>query len=117
MGTYGLQWNEHGEGFPEFITTTKTIRGNSRFQKPTSLRWTWELPGGEYHNENDVAVVPKLYARSDHRLLRAKFFFSRKEEKGAKCKKYPPPLPLLQLLSVPSRVFISFSVPKPQQTP
>ncbi|KAK6756218.1 hypothetical protein RB195_014550 [Necator americanus] len=26
--------------------TTKTIHGNSQFQKPSSLSWTWESPGG-----------------------------------------------------------------------
>ncbi|EYC17374.1 hypothetical protein Y032_0031g2434 [Ancylostoma ceylanicum] len=82
--------------------TTKTIYGNSQFQKPTSLRWTWESPGGEYHNEidhiivnrrfclTDVGVVPKFYTGSDHRLLRARFFFSRKGEKAAKYKKRSP---------------------------
>ncbi|EYC40224.1 hypothetical protein Y032_0624g786 [Ancylostoma ceylanicum] len=82
--------------------TTRTIHGNSQFQKPTSLRWTWESPGGEYHNEidhiivnrryclTDVGVVPKFYTGSDHRLLRARFFFSRKAEKAAKYKKRSP---------------------------
>ncbi|EYC12427.1 hypothetical protein Y032_0047g1473 [Ancylostoma ceylanicum] len=35
----------------------------------------------------DVGVVPKFYTGSDHRLLRARFFFSRKGEKAAKHKK------------------------------
>ncbi|EYC24770.1 hypothetical protein Y032_0013g2100 [Ancylostoma ceylanicum] len=63
---------------------------------------TWESPGGEYHNEidhiivnrrfclTDVGVVPKFYTGSDHRLLRARFFFSRKGEKAAKYKKRSP---------------------------
>ncbi|RCN49260.1 hypothetical protein ANCCAN_04675 [Ancylostoma caninum] len=58
--------------------------------KPTSLRWTWESPRGEDHNEidhiivnrrfclADVGVVPKFYTGSDQELLRARFFFSRK---------------------------------------
>ncbi|EYC27699.1 hypothetical protein Y032_0008g136 [Ancylostoma ceylanicum] len=70
----------------------KTIHGLLQFQKPTSLRLTWESPGGENHNEidhiivnrryclTDVGVVPKFYTGSDHRLLCARFFFSRKEE-------------------------------------
>ncbi|EYC40934.1 hypothetical protein Y032_0589g378 [Ancylostoma ceylanicum] len=99
IGTHGLQWNEQGERLSEFIMTTKTIHGNSQFQKPTSLRWTWESPGGESHNEidhiivnrrfclTDVGVVPMFYTGSDHRLLRARFFFSRKGEKAAKYKK------------------------------
>ncbi|EYC46115.1 hypothetical protein Y032_0407g910 [Ancylostoma ceylanicum] len=102
IGTHGLQWNEQGERLSELIMTTKTIHGNSQFQKPTSLRWTWESPGGEYHNEidhiivnrrhclTDVGVVPKFYTGSDHRLLRARFFFSRKGEKAAKYKKRSP---------------------------
>ncbi|EYC13479.1 hypothetical protein Y032_0043g735 [Ancylostoma ceylanicum] len=97
--THGLQLNERGERLSEFIMTTKIIHGNSQFQKPTSLRWTWESPGGEYHNEidhiivnrrfclTDVGVAPKFYTGLDHRLLRARFFFSRKGEKAAKYKK------------------------------
>ncbi|KAK6748995.1 hypothetical protein RB195_001542 [Necator americanus] len=47
IGTHGLQSNEKGERLSEFIMTTKTIHENSQFQKPYSLRWTWESPGGE----------------------------------------------------------------------
>ncbi|EYC36870.1 hypothetical protein Y032_0849g2676 [Ancylostoma ceylanicum] len=73
--------------------TTRTIHGSSQFQKPTSLRWTWESLGGEYHNEidhiivnrryclTDVGVVPKFYTGSDHRLLRARFFFLEEYER------------------------------------
>ncbi|KAK6762468.1 hypothetical protein RB195_023260 [Necator americanus] len=76
--------------------TTKTIHGNSQFQKPSSLRWTWESPGGGYRNEidhiivnkrfclTDVAVVPKFYTGSDHRLLRGRFSFTKREVKAAK---------------------------------
>ncbi|KAK6740804.1 hypothetical protein RB195_008950 [Necator americanus] len=39
--------------------TTKTIHGNSQFQKPSSLRWTWESPGGGYRNEIDHIIVNK----------------------------------------------------------
>ncbi|EYC42981.1 hypothetical protein Y032_0508g2707 [Ancylostoma ceylanicum] len=82
--------------------TARTIHGNSQFQKPTSLRWTWESPGGKYHNEidhiivnrryclTDVGAVPKCYTGSDHRLLRARSFFSLKGEKAAKYKKRSP---------------------------
>ncbi|KAK6758780.1 hypothetical protein RB195_016170 [Necator americanus] len=96
IGTHGLQWNDQGEGLSEFIMTTKTIRGNSQFQKPSSLRGTWESPGGGYCNEidhiivnrrfclMDVAVVPKFYTGSDHRLLRGRFSFTRRAEKAAK---------------------------------
>ncbi|KAK6761578.1 hypothetical protein RB195_022592 [Necator americanus] len=96
IATHVLQWNEQGERLSEFIMTTKTIHGNSQFQKPSSLRWTWESPGGGYRNEidhiivnkrfclTDVAVVPKFYTGSDHLLLRGKFSFTRRAEKAAK---------------------------------
>ncbi|KAK6764039.1 hypothetical protein RB195_024391 [Necator americanus] len=96
IGTHGLQRNDQGQRLSEFIMTTKTIYGNSQFQKPSSLRWTWESPGGGYRNEidhiivnkrfclADVAVVPKFYTRSDHRLLRRKFSFTRRAAKAAK---------------------------------
>ncbi|KAK6733494.1 hypothetical protein RB195_017318 [Necator americanus] len=75
--------------------TTKTIHGNSQFQKPSSLRWTWESPGGGYRNEIDHiivnkrfcltdAIVPKFYTGSDHRLLRGRFSFTWRAEKAAK---------------------------------
>uniref|UniRef100_A0A0K0CZD5 Uncharacterized protein n=1 Tax=Angiostrongylus cantonensis TaxID=6313 RepID=A0A0K0CZD5_ANGCA len=38
----------------------------------------------------DVAVVPKVYTGSDHRLLRGRFYFSRKGEKAAKFKNRSP---------------------------
>ncbi|VDM56166.1 unnamed protein product [Angiostrongylus costaricensis] len=38
--TNGLEWNEQGERLSEFIMATKTIHGNSQFQKPHSQRWT-----------------------------------------------------------------------------
>ncbi|ETN76044.1 hypothetical protein NECAME_11961 [Necator americanus] len=57
--------------------TINTIHGNSQFQKPSSLRWTWESTGGGYHTEishiivtmfclRDLAVVPKFYTGWDH---------------------------------------------------
>ncbi|KAK6757302.1 hypothetical protein RB195_015244 [Necator americanus] len=95
IGAHGLQWNDQGERLSDFIMTTKTIHGNSQFQKPSSLRWTWESPSGGYRNEidhiivnrrfclKDVAVVPKFYTGSDHRLLRGRFSFTRRAEKAA----------------------------------
>ncbi|VDP17060.1 unnamed protein product [Heligmosomoides polygyrus] len=82
--------------------STKTIPGNSQFQNPPALRWTWESQGGQFHNEvdhiifnrkhclTDVSVVPKFYTGSDHRLLRAMFRFSRHGEKVEKFKKSSP---------------------------
>ena len=82
--------------------TTRTIYGNSQFQKPSSRRWTWESPSGEYHNEidhiivnrryclTDVAVVSKFYTGSDHCLLRAKFYFTRNGERAVKFRKHLP---------------------------
>ncbi|XGW15957.1 hypothetical protein V3C99_001428, partial [Haemonchus contortus] len=76
--------------------------GNSQFQKPSHLRWTWESPGGQFHNEidhiifnrrfclTDVAVVPKFYTGSDHRLLRARFCFSVRGERAMKFRKRSP---------------------------
>ncbi|XGW24673.1 hypothetical protein V3C99_006255, partial [Haemonchus contortus] len=51
IGTHGVEWNEQGERL--FIMTTHTIHGNSQFQKLSHLRWTWESPGGQFHNEID----------------------------------------------------------------
>ncbi|KAK6761712.1 hypothetical protein RB195_022699 [Necator americanus] len=82
--------------------TTKTIHENSQFQKPSSLRWTWESPGGGYRGEidhiivnkkfclTDVAVVPKFYTGSDHGLLRGRFSFTRRAEKAAKFRERNP---------------------------
>ncbi|VDL71317.1 unnamed protein product [Nippostrongylus brasiliensis] len=82
--------------------STNTIHGNSQFQKPASRRWTWESPGGLHHNEidhvivnrrfclTDVAVVPKFFTGSDHRLLRASFCLTRRQEKAMKFKKRGP---------------------------
>ncbi|KAK6763712.1 hypothetical protein RB195_024151 [Necator americanus] len=68
---------------------TKTIHGNSQYQKPSLLRWKWESPDGGYHNDQtivskrfwltDVAVVPKFYTGSDHRLFRGRFPSTRRE--------------------------------------
>uniref|UniRef100_A0A7I4XT25 Endo/exonuclease/phosphatase domain-containing protein n=1 Tax=Haemonchus contortus TaxID=6289 RepID=A0A7I4XT25_HAECO len=88
IGTHGMESNEQGERLSEFIMSTRTIHGNSQFQKPSHSRCTWESPGGQFHNEvdhaivnrkfclADVAVVQKFYTESDRRLLRARFRFS-----------------------------------------
>ncbi|KAK6757582.1 hypothetical protein RB195_015413 [Necator americanus] len=81
---------------------TKTIHGNSQFQKPCSPRCTWESPGGGHRNEIDhiivnkrcclkeVAVVPKFYTGLDHRLIRGRFSFTRRGEKAAKFRERNP---------------------------
>ncbi|KAE9412122.1 hypothetical protein Angca_005541, partial [Angiostrongylus cantonensis] len=101
-GTHGSEWNEQGERLPEFIMATKTTHGNSQFHEPHRQRWTLESSIGEYHNKidhiivnrkfclTDVAVVPKYYTGSDHRLLRARLSFSQKGEKAAKFKNRSP---------------------------
>ncbi|KAE9412281.1 hypothetical protein Angca_007165, partial [Angiostrongylus cantonensis] len=100
--THELEWNEQAERLSEFIMATKTIHGNSQFLKHHRQRWTWETPNGENHNEidhiivnrkfclTDVAVVPKYYTGSDHRLLCARFYFSRNGEKAANFKNRSP---------------------------
>ncbi|ETN74726.1 hypothetical protein NECAME_12773 [Necator americanus] len=35
IGTHGLEWNDQVERLSEFTMTTKTIHGNSQFQKPS----------------------------------------------------------------------------------
>ncbi|VDO81900.1 unnamed protein product [Heligmosomoides polygyrus] len=74
IGNHGLVWNEQGERLSEFITSTKTIHGNSQH--------TYCLI--------DASVVPKFYTGPDHRLLRVRFRFSRQGEKAAKFKERRP---------------------------
>ncbi|ETN74108.1 hypothetical protein NECAME_04137 [Necator americanus] len=101
IGTDGLQWNEQGERLSEFIMTTKTTHGNSL---PKALLSTLEVgvTSGRWHTEidhiivserfclTDVAVVPKFYTGLDHRLLRGRFSFTRREEKPAKFRERSP---------------------------
>nr|CDJ86408.1 Endonuclease exonuclease phosphatase domain containing protein [Haemonchus contortus] len=102
IGTHGVEWNEQGERLSEFIMSTHTIHCNSQFQKPSHLPWTWESPGGQFHNGidhiifnrrfclTDAAVVPKFYTGSDHQLLRARFCFSMCGERAMKFRKRSP---------------------------
>ncbi|VDP08754.1 unnamed protein product [Heligmosomoides polygyrus] len=53
--THGLEWNEQGERLSEFIVD-QDHPWNSQFQKPPSLRWTWESPNGQFHNEIDQII-------------------------------------------------------------
>ncbi|VDO83171.1 unnamed protein product [Heligmosomoides polygyrus] len=50
IGTHVLEWNEQGEKLSEFIMSTKTIHGNSQFQKPPS-----------FHNEIDHIIFNRKY--------------------------------------------------------
>ncbi|KAK6761749.1 hypothetical protein RB195_022724 [Necator americanus] len=43
---------------------TKTTQEKSQFQKPSSLRWTWESPGGGYRNEIDHIIVSERFSRT-----------------------------------------------------
>ncbi|KAK6743976.1 hypothetical protein RB195_010961 [Necator americanus] len=72
IGTHGLQWNDQGERLSEFIMTTRTIHGNSQLQKPSSLRWTWESPGGGFRNEIDHIIVSIRFCLADVTVV-AKF--------------------------------------------
>ncbi|VDM56462.1 unnamed protein product [Angiostrongylus costaricensis] len=73
----GLEWNEQRERLSEFIMTNNNneidhIIVNRKFCL------------------TDVAVLPKFYTESDHRLLQATFHFLRKGEKAAKYKERNP---------------------------
>uniref|UniRef100_A0A0K0DLL5 Uncharacterized protein n=1 Tax=Angiostrongylus cantonensis TaxID=6313 RepID=A0A0K0DLL5_ANGCA len=67
------------------------VTRSSRFH---SQRSKWESHSGEYYNEIDHIIVnrkfPKFYTGSDHGLLRARFYFSRKGEKAARLKDRGP---------------------------
>ncbi|VDP20240.1 unnamed protein product [Heligmosomoides polygyrus] len=65
IGAHGLEWNEQGERLSEFLMSTKTIHGNSQFQKPPSLRWTWESLGGQFYNEIDHIIFNRKYCLTD----------------------------------------------------
>ncbi|XGW11057.1 hypothetical protein V3C99_012506 [Haemonchus contortus] len=67
IGTHGV---EQGESLSEFIMTTHTIHGNSQFQKPSHLRWTWESPGGQFHNEIDHIIFNQRFCLTDVALFR-----------------------------------------------
>uniref|UniRef100_A0A0K0D3V2 Craniofacial development protein 2-like n=1 Tax=Angiostrongylus cantonensis TaxID=6313 RepID=A0A0K0D3V2_ANGCA len=45
--THGLEWIEQGERRYKFAIATKTIHGNSKFQKHRPQRWMWESQNGE----------------------------------------------------------------------
>ncbi|VDO92497.1 unnamed protein product [Heligmosomoides polygyrus] len=103
IGNHGLEWNEQGERLSEFIMSTNTIHGNSQFQKPPSLRWTWESPGGREIPQRDQPhhlqpqVLPDRRFRCPQVLHgigppppSRKVPFSRQGEKAVKFKKKSP---------------------------
>ncbi|VDO76749.1 unnamed protein product [Haemonchus placei] len=73
------------------------MHGNSQFQKPSHLRWTWESLGGQFRDEVDhiifsrrfclidVAVVPKLYTESEHSHPHARSCFSVRGKRARLC--------------------------------
>ncbi|VDP08245.1 unnamed protein product [Heligmosomoides polygyrus] len=88
--THRLVWNEEGERVSKFILPIKTTHENSLFQKPSTLRWSWESSGGSFNRKyclTDVSIVTKFYTGSDHRLFRARLRFLHQGEKAAKLKK------------------------------
>ncbi|VDO66060.1 unnamed protein product [Heligmosomoides polygyrus] len=71
--------------------STNTIHGNSQFEKPPSLRWTWESPGSQFHNEIDHIIFNRKYCLTDVSVvLGARFRLSRQGEKAVKFKKRSP---------------------------
>ncbi|XGW10010.1 hypothetical protein V3C99_011911 [Haemonchus contortus] len=80
IGTHGIEWDEQGGRLSEFIMSTHTIHGNSRFQKPS--QFYNEIDHTIFNRRfclTDAAVVP---TGSDHRLLRARFCFSVRGERS-----------------------------------
>ncbi|VDO61638.1 unnamed protein product [Heligmosomoides polygyrus] len=53
----------------------KTFHGNSQFQNPPALRWTWEFSGGQFHNKINHIVfnrrekVAKFKKRSPRTII------------------------------------------------
>ncbi|ETN86889.1 hypothetical protein NECAME_16062 [Necator americanus] len=62
--------------------TTKTIHGNSQFQKPSSLRWMWESPGGGYRNEIDHIIVNKRLCLTDVAVAPKYFKYPERKDMG-----------------------------------
>ncbi|KAK6750475.1 hypothetical protein RB195_002445 [Necator americanus] len=51
--------------YREDHTFYKVIIGDFNAKKLSSLRWTWESPDGEYHNEIDYIIVSKRFCLTD----------------------------------------------------
>ncbi|VDM52689.1 unnamed protein product [Angiostrongylus costaricensis] len=100
IGTHGLKWNEQGHRLSEFIIGSRTSMVTRESRSPTFSTGRVST-NGDYHNEIDhiivnrfglthVAVVPKIYTESDHRLHCARSYFSRKGKMAAKFKNRNP---------------------------
>ena len=49
--------NDRGERLLDFAANNKLFVTNTFFQKPASHYWTWESPGGAYHNQIDFILA------------------------------------------------------------
>ena len=85
IGPHGIGIrNDRGERLLDFAANNKLFVTNTFFQKPSSLYWTWESPGGAYHNQIDfimadekstiynTEVITHVDIGSDHRMVRGK---------------------------------------------
>ncbi|RCN49899.1 hypothetical protein ANCCAN_03934 [Ancylostoma caninum] len=52
----------------EFTMTTKTIHDNTQFQKPTSLRWTWESPVLLFTQRRESSEIQEVEFQARHQL-------------------------------------------------
>uniref|UniRef100_W6NSF2 Endonuclease-reverse transcriptase n=1 Tax=Haemonchus contortus TaxID=6289 RepID=W6NSF2_HAECO len=112
--THGMEWNKQGGRLSGFRRAT--LSTGARNSRSHLIHETWESPGGQFHNEIDhiiinrkvcltnVAVVPKFYTGSDHRLFRARFRFPVRGERGAKFRKRSPEIVSIGITSLHWRV-------------
>ena len=85
IGPHGIGIrNDRGERLLDFAANNKLLVTNTFFEKPASRYWTWESPGGAYHNQIDfiladekstiynTEVITHVDIGSDHRMVRGK---------------------------------------------
>ena len=85
IGPHGMGIrNDRGERLLDFAANNKLLVTNTFIQKPASRYWTWESPGGAYHNQIDfiladekstiynTEVITHVDIGSDHRMVRGK---------------------------------------------
>ncbi|XGW33874.1 hypothetical protein V3C99_017951 [Haemonchus contortus] len=58
-------------GMSRVIMPTHSIYINSQFQKPCHARWTWESPGGQFHNGIDHIFVSRKFCLFDSLLFQS----------------------------------------------